>query len=317
MTCKEGESSDFLYKTSEFMMEFVEKVIDTTNWTSLRLFIENSPFDIIENNRLLHYSITNWNSNSSCFDYLVNHPKAINPNKFYNRTNAILVCVSHPNFYYTEHLVEIMIKLLTTKFPIDDVNAVDVNGNSILMYAMAFAKIELVQYFISIGADCHKRNNEGNTTLHFAAKNVKNVEIVKLIIDYGVDTQVVTHKGFKAIEQAARYSNENAFETLLSCESDKELNRKYGHQKETLLHISAVATKSRILELLLERKIDFNVVDADGNLFICKMMEENKFSFVSIFDKMQSNKIPIDVKAIKKLIALHIEQRELSASYCS
>lgn len=290
LTCKEEQSGDFLYNSPEFMMLFLEKVIDTTNWISLRLFIENSRFDIMENNRLLHYSIANWNSNPSCFDYLINHPKGINPNRFYYESNAFLTCVSNPNISPRENLSESLIKMLTAKFPIDDVNAVDTKENSILMYAVAFANMKLIQSFISIGADCNKRNNEG-TTLHFPAKNVK------LIIDYGVETQVVNDKGFKAIEHAARYANQNSFETLLSYESDKELNRKNGHQKKTL-HISAVATKSRNLELLLKRKIDVETVDADGNLFIHKMMKENKTYSMSILEKMQSNKIAIDVKAI-------------------
>jgi ankyrin repeat protein len=148
-----------------------------------------------------------------------------------------------------------------------------------------------------MGADCQKKNCEGSTLMHFAAKNYENDGIVKFLIDCGVDTQVINTKGSKAIEQAARFSNEAAFTMLLQNESDEELNRKYGEQQETLLHISAQACNSHFLEQLLNRNVDFNAIDSNGNLFTHKIVEQERFFFLSVLEKMHSMKIPIDIQS--------------------
>ena len=83
-----------------------------------------------------------------------------------------------------------MIELFCAKYE-NDVNAViDESGNTPLHYAVLFCRdndYEVVQFFISRGADIHAKNRIGNTPLNFA-KNRRLAEVVEYLESIGAQS---------------------------------------------------------------------------------------------------------------------------------
>lgn len=294
------EETNATFDDSETSLVFLETLIAQTNWKSLKFFIEQAKFDVVRlhGNRLLQCAIKHYQSNyNKCFYYLLSHPSKINPNTFYDGSNAFISAVAGANLCFSDVSAKTMIEVLMKDYKIDDVNAVDKEGNSILMYVVSFSPdSELSDYFVNLGADCKQINNDGRSLMHFAAKNHE-FEACKYLVDRGVDPKFVDTYNNKAITQAAKNENPKAFELLLQFETDEELDMKLTETGETLLHITAQGCNNHNLELLLERNINFKAVDNDGNLFTHKLLSNRKNIVLPILKKMTKKMIPLQVNA--------------------
>jgi ankyrin repeat protein len=70
-----------------------------------------------------------------------------------------------------------------------DVNARGYKGETPLMHALRNKNLKVARYLIEAGADVKARDDKGNTTLlHLVKKEIDAPDIVKLLIDKGVDT---------------------------------------------------------------------------------------------------------------------------------
>ncbi len=74
----------------------------------------------------------------------------------------------------------------------ENINARDSNGYTPLM--MVTKKSELVEYLLRSGADVNAQDNQGRTALHWAVLE-KNLEVIKLLLDYGADRELQMLKG--------------------------------------------------------------------------------------------------------------------------
>lgn len=82
--------------------------------------------------------------------------------------NAFLIAGSQGYFFEQATIYTALMKPRV----IDDVSAVDGYGNTILMYVASFSHdMELIEYLISMDADCRKMNAKDSSMLHFEEKS--------------------------------------------------------------------------------------------------------------------------------------------------
>lgn len=88
------------------------------------------------------------------------------------------------------------LKILMEFKPIKDVNAVDKEGNSILMCLVRGAPLDsgILQELVALGADPHKQNNSNWTLLHQASLN-PDPGVIDWLLELKIDTQVLNKYG--------------------------------------------------------------------------------------------------------------------------
>ncbi len=93
-----------------------------------------------------------------------------------------------------------------------DVNAIDSNGCTALMYAANYGHIPVIQALLDAGADSNIKSDndeglgEGMTALMFAAGSffaANRVDVVKLLVQYGADVNLKSKEGKTALMYAA------------------------------------------------------------------------------------------------------------------
>ena len=85
----------------------------------------------------------------------------------------------------------------------EDIDSVDMHGNSSLHIAALQGRTKAAARLIEAGADIDAKNQGGQTPLHSAAKNLR-LETSKLLIDQGADVNIKDGGGRTALFEAAR-----------------------------------------------------------------------------------------------------------------
>ena len=75
-----------------------------------------------------------------------------------------------------------------------NIDAFDLNGNTLLMIACEEGNSEVVSVLINLGASLNYQNFHGETALHFAAKK-RNLEIIDLLTQAGANDRITDNKG--------------------------------------------------------------------------------------------------------------------------
>lgn len=191
----------------------------------------------------------------------------INPNQFCDGTNGFLSLASYDSIPKLERYGRL--QKLIQHYPIDDINARDSSRTTLFMYIVGFwLDNEYIKSLIQTGADCKAINNENNSCLHYAATNLKNLNILKLLLDNGADPTVATKSRELPIHYAIHCENMHALECLGPFLSDDDLKRKCGKLEGTLLHYSARvygdAVFKFIWQLYKDRKSQIDVNDTNS-----------------------------------------------------
>lgn len=206
LTMNEVGDENLITRDVETALQFLESLIERANCQSLKFIIESFNSSVIEEhgNRLLHSAIKHSQSNLTCFDYFLNHPSNINPNVFHDGSNAFLRALAGANWHFAAHVAIYMIEALLKVSAIEDVDAVDSYGNSLLMYAVACCPdMHLIEFLIRVGAACATTNDNGCSLLHFVVKNQTNEEVLQFLVERGVEPSTVDKIGQKAVSEDA------------------------------------------------------------------------------------------------------------------
>ncbi|XP_062595086.1 putative ankyrin repeat protein RF_0381 [Saccostrea cucullata] len=165
-----------------------------------------------------------------------------------------------------------IVKLLIEKKM--DINALQGGGETILRQCCRSGKKEMCEYLVNHFPDLlEKRDNNGWTALHSACWG-GSVEIVSFLIEKGMDFNALSNDGKTILHRAClngkfeicAYLVEN-YPHLLDVK-DKSSN--------TVLHDAAWGGNIQIVKLLIEKKIDINAQQRDGETILHQCCRSGK-----------------------------------------
>lgn len=131
-----------------------------------------------------------------------------------------------------------------------NVNEVDSNGYSPLVWAAAYGQLSTVKMLLSLGADPNVAGLNGETALLFAASN-GHVHVVKELLSQNVDVNYVDHDGNSALMYAANNNYALCVNELLKFGADITLQN---CNLDTVYGIS-IAKGSKQVQIVLEKHI--------------------------------------------------------------
>lgn len=143
-----------------------------------------------------------------------------------------------------------------------DVNAKDIHGASLLNYASYWGLIDIVNLLIEEGALVKKdATPRGVTPLHWAAAQGHS-EIVKILIQKGVDVNANQFRGRTPLHMAVRSGHTDTARMLI--QKGAALNVQDDRGGATPLHLAAGSGNVKAVELLLSENADVNLRMHDG-----------------------------------------------------
>lgn len=159
-----------------------------------------------------------------------------------NGRSPLLLAYENDNFDVAEHLIEKGAHDVSTK-------------DWSLQGALEKCHLNLVNYLIEKGADVNKKDNDGNTPLHCAAKK-GNIEVVKYLIGKGARVDIKNGWGETSLHIAAQVNQLEAVKAIC-----KSLLRSLNRQKllEEFLGIKNTLGKTALA--IATKKNWQNIVD--------------------------------------------------------
>lgn len=151
------------------------------------------------------YSALMWaasNGYTQIVEMLINNGADVNKQNRYG--NNALILATRGN--YTE-----IVSLLTLHHAeINVISHLDLlKGDTPLTIAVRNKNYEIVNMFISKGADVNVKNDYGNTALRIALER-QNVEMVKILVKAGADTDGGSFTGFNVLQYAISYAKDES-----------------------------------------------------------------------------------------------------------
>ncbi|KAK8750314.1 hypothetical protein OTU49_014774 [Cherax quadricarinatus] len=131
-----------------------------------------------------------------------------------------------------------------------DVDELDSNGFSPIMWAAYYGQLPTVKLLIQNRAKVNLEGEDGETALLLAASNGHH-EIIKLLISFGADPNHVDHMGNSALMYAAHNDHSHCANELLDHGVDITTTNVAGTSAFSI----AVARGSKQVQLIMERHI--------------------------------------------------------------
>lgn len=198
-----------------------------------------------------------------------------------------------------------------------DLNIVDKDKKTALHYAVENKNIEETEFLIKKGANLNIKDNEGKTPLFYAIYE-ESKKIVELLLKNKADLNI-KHKDKKIVIDAIRVSTEKMQKVFVDNiininRKDKNkdsflmniINIKKNNNNSFLMDLSKKNKRKNIIKLILDKKLDLNIKNIDGETALSLACKYCDFEVISlIFNdttlKKDENEI-IDI--IKKIISL-------------
>ncbi|XP_062606075.1 serine/threonine-protein phosphatase 6 regulatory ankyrin repeat subunit A-like [Saccostrea cucullata] len=157
-----------------------------------------------------------------------------------------------------------IVKLLIEKNM--DINAQGTNGETVLYKCCRWGKMEMCEYLVSNFPELLKiRDNKGWTVLHLAC-NEGSVETVSFLIEKGLDLNALTNDGESMLYIACLKGKFEVCEYLV--ENYPHLLDVKDKSSNTVLHAAAWRSNVQIVKLLIEKKMDKNIIQEEGETIL-------------------------------------------------
>jgi ankyrin repeat protein len=136
-----------------------------------------------------------------------------------------------------------------------DVNAVETDGTTALMWAVRANDVDLVRQLLKAGANVRAANRYGVTPLTLAAAN-GNAAVTKLLLDGGADANTAYPEGETVLMTAARTGTPEVLQLLL--DHGAAVNAKESQMGETALMWAAAENHPDAVAVLVKRSANLN-----------------------------------------------------------
>ncbi|XP_061163414.1 NF-kappa-B inhibitor alpha-like [Saccostrea echinata] len=188
------------------------------------------------------------------------------------------------------------------KFTDDDflIYGRDADGDTLLHLAIISGHVMLAKVFIEVApwTECLDIYNDKlrQTPLHLAVL-MKQVEIVRLLLDNGANPEMFDHNGDTALHIACRSGNVTMVKEILKHRESRTVQNLdvRNYEGYTCLHVAVVGGFTKIVDILLKSGADVNVGDGkSGATALHLAAKGNKIDIVSSL--LEQPKIAIDNK---------------------
>lgn len=158
--------------------------------------------------------------------------------------------------------IRIIRKILDLKYPYKFSDSVSENTIGQLIKEPINNKVEILKLLLKYGIDLKKVPDGGAKMCH--ANNSESYEMTKLLLSYGVDFNSIGYDGFNALNWAAQNNNLKCLKLFVSYGVD--LNPQYnigGHEISgfTPLHFAVFWNNPEMVDYLLQNNADRKVTD--------------------------------------------------------
>ena len=141
------------------------------------------------------------------------------------------------------------------------VNLKDQRLNTPLHFASEAGNTEIAQLLINNGANVNAQDDLGRTPLHRCSAFRPNLEMIGLLIQNGVDTNILDGDGNPAVSSAIDGIHVDAVKKII--EGGFSINKRLTHQS-TILHQAAEGGNVDLISYLIEQGADVNVSNVYG-----------------------------------------------------
>eukprot|EP00039_Didymoeca_costata_P005817 m.84905 g.84905 ORF g.84905 m.84905 type:complete len:1100 (+) comp12988_c0_seq2:225-3524(+) len=145
------------------------------------------------------------------------------------------------------------------EYPGIDLDAPDALGRTALHWAAASAQAEIVSGLLQAGAEVSKPDKQGATALHYASQ-ANAISIVNHFLSYHAE-HIADHEGRFPLHWAAMQGDVQIVDLLISRDINVNL---VDAQGLTCLHLAAISDKEEMITCLVEHNADLNPVDSLG-----------------------------------------------------
>jgi quinoprotein dehydrogenase-associated probable ABC transporter substrate-binding protein len=142
-----------------------------------------------------------------------------------------------------------------------DVNALDLQGENPLHYALVQRSPGMVKFLIAHGADVNERDRDGWTAIMTAAY-CDDDEDVKVLAAHGADPNAISTQKLTALGVAAQYGKDKAAVALIQVGADP--SRPVGDAGYTPLMLASANNAQGLAQTLISKGADVNAHNAGG-----------------------------------------------------
>jgi len=195
---------------------------------------------------------------------------------------------------------------------------IDERGNSILMYLIMKDDFNMIKFLLKVSktVNLNQRNHLGYTAFAYALK-CNNFEIIDYFInnkfvdlhsedDYGNDMIMYSTCGQSGL-------NIEHYKNMIKSLDDETINHR-NHNQETYLIMAAKVNRERFIDILLERGVQVNLQDAEGNTALHYAAVQGNTGTIKKLLKYQAKlEITNNKNETPLMVACRFEQREAMA----
>lgn len=170
------------------------------------------------------------------------------------------------------------------------------------MQSVANNDVKGVNFFIKINpSEIDKKNIGGATALHIAVRN-NNIEIVKILLKFNSDINIIDNEGYSPLMRAVIYGNFEISEMILKRNPNLAILNK---NSESVIIQSAISSCNKCLELIISKIIP------DYNFDIILLKNQLKQAFIIAAWKNNQIQKQILLEFLEKLSKRNHYQKEL------
>lgn len=211
--------------------------------------------------------------------------------------NALDEIINDPNISNNQKILDPF--WLKNKYQ-EFLNYTDSNKKTSLLYAIENKNNEVSEYLINMGSDINILTSEKDNLLLLATEKDLNANVIKLLIEKGLDVNSISKDGNSPLCYASFNGNKEVVKLLIS--KNANVNNINGFKNSPLLLASFFektdlkTNYDEIISILIENKADTNILNNNSDSLISLVIEN---SDVSTLDKI-INKIKYDKNTLDK-----------------